>query len=1240
MKNAEMGTKKLKSKKPAAKPPKKAGGKVPKGGNLSKAQQNTRAKTPTGFKSQSTSQAITDSELRYRRLFETAQDGILIIDAGTGAITDVNPHLIKLLGYSRKEFVHKKLWELGAFKDIEASKEKFSTLQKKKLIHYEGLPLKAKDGRLMIVEFISNVYMVGDEKIIQCNIRDISESEQAFEVLQRRVEELASLQATVLEITALHDLPTLLRTIVERATRLINAPSGGLYLCEPDREEVRCVVSYNTPHDFTGTILKYGVGAAGVVAKTGKPLIIDDYSTWSHRAGAFEKQKPFSSVLSAPMIWKNKVIGVIHVFHNVETRCFTQAELELLSLFANHAANAVENAHFYETAQSELIERKRMEEVLRQSEARFSSAFKDAAIGMALVALDGRWLKVNHALCEVVGYTEEELLVKTFQDITHPDDLDADLDYVRQMLAGEIQKYQMEKRYYHKSGQVVWILLTASLVRDIQGRPLYFISQIQDITERKQADDKLRDREEHYRRLIEISPDAIVVHSQGNFVFVNSAAVKLFGASNPGELLGRPILDCVHPDYRNIVTGRVQQLLMKRDVPLVEEKFLRLDGSVVDVEAAAIPFTFQGNPAVQVVFRDITDRRQAQTLQEAVYRIASAAETTRSLDELFPQIHQIILSVMPAENFYITLYDKAQDLLRFPYFKDAADAPFVGGVQPGKGLTAYVLRTGKSLLCTQEMHNELIRRGEVILLGVPSAIWLGVPLIVEGKTIGAMVVQHYTDPKAYGEREQHMLEFVSTQVATAINRKRAEEALRESETKYRTLVDEVNDGFYVCDIQGVLTFANHALANILGFENPEALIGRRFQEFLPPEKVNQLTEQYQAVMRTGKSSDAITTRVFRKDDANAMIEIRPQVIIVDGRPVGSRGTLRDVTDRKRAEKVQETIYSISQAAISSASLEELYHSIHTILGALMPMENFYIALYDPAKDLLSFPYFVDQLEKTAPSMKPEHSLTGYVLRNGHPLLASKEIFERLLRQGDVELVGAKPVSWLGVPLSLEGRVIGVMATQSYSWRIHFKHEDTELLEFVSTQVAQAIERKRSEEVLRSLSLTDDLTGLYNRRGFTILAEQQVKLAHRMKRRMLLLFSDVDSLKTINDTWGHPQGDLALKEIVNVLKETFREADILARIGGDEFVVLVLEASGEREKNLASRLQKTLETHNRQADRRWQLSLSTGIARFDPEAPCTLDELIAEADRLMYRQKRNKNGKRPKDSAVGGQLMDF
>jgi diguanylate cyclase (GGDEF)-like protein len=161
-----------------------------------------------------------------------------------------------------------------------------------------------------------------------------------------------------------------------------------------------------------------------------------------------------------------------------------------------------------------------------------------------------------------------------------------------------------------------------------------------------------------------------------------------------------------------------------------------------------------------------------------------------------------------------------------------------------------------------------------------------------------------------------------------------------------------------------------------------------------------------------------------------------------------------------------------------------------------------------------------------------------------------------------------------------------------------------------------------EETLRALALIDDLTGLYNRRGFLALGQQQLKMADRTKRRMLLLFADFDDLKRINDTFGHPEGDRALIEVASVLRETFRESDIMARIAGDEFVVLAIETNGFPAEVLTTRLQENLEAHNARGGRHYKLSLSVGLARYDPERPCSIDELVARADRAMYERKQD------------------
>jgi diguanylate cyclase (GGDEF)-like protein/PAS domain S-box-containing protein len=166
-------------------------------------------------------------------------------------------------------------------------------------------------------------------------------------------------------------------------------------------------------------------------------------------------------------------------------------------------------------------------------------------------------------------------------------------------------------------------------------------------------------------------------------------------------------------------------------------------------------------------------------------------------------------------------------------------------------------------------------------------------------------------------------------------------------------------------------------------------------------------------------------------------------------------------------------------------------------------------------------------------------------------------------------------------------------------------------------------RKQIEEKLRTMSITDDLTGLHNRRGFFTMASQQLKIAKRMNRGVLLLSADLDNLKGINDTFGHKEGDDALIKTANILKDTFRESDIIARIGGDEFVVLQTEDSIINADFSTVRLQKNFEKHNAERDNRYKLSVSMGITRYDPASSSSIEELLMKADKLMYEDKQLK-----------------
>lgn len=189
--------------------------------------------------------------------------------------------------------------------------------------------------------------------------------------------------------------------------------------------------------------------------------------------------------------------------------------------------------------------------------------------------------------------------------------------------------------------------------------------------------------------------------------------------------------------------------------------------------------------------------------------------------------------------------------------------------------------------------------------------------------------------------------------------------------------------------------------------------------------------------------------------------------------------------------------------------------------------------------------------------------------------------------------------------------------QDYLIKTHFNYD------LLVRSLHYAMERHRMVSVLRTLALVDELTGLYNRRGFDALAEQNLKLAKRTGRQVLVGVADLDGLKTINDTFGHDEGDKALIETAKILKETFRETDIIARIGGDEFVVIALEASGDAVKNLTVRLQENVQQHNSKRDLSNRLSISMGLVCYDSESSSSVDDLVAQADRLMYEQKGRK-----------------
>ena len=419
-----------------------------------------------------------------------------------------------------------------------------------------------------------------------------------------------------------------------------------------------------------------------------------------------------------------------------------------------------------------------------------------------------------------------------------------------------------------------------------------------------------------------------------------------------------------------------------------------------------------------------------------------------------------------------------------------------------------------------------------------------------------------------------------------IERHQVEEALREREELYRTLFDEALDGICLADAEtGIIIDCNRALSALVCRERAE-LIGRPQKILHPPQDEKAAVSPTFKQHLTDKKWQIIETQVVTRTGDIREVEIKANPLYLQGRKL-LQGIFRDIAERKQVEsKLMES--------------EERYRTAieHSHDGVALVREGRHV--YVNQKFLEIFGY----------------DITEEVIGKPHFITVHPDDLEMVTERNRKRERGES------VPLRYEFKGIRKDGTPIYieisATRVTFQGEATTLAYF-----RDVTERKELEEKLRTMSIIDDLTGLYNRRGFFTLAQQQMKVTERTKKDMLLFFADLDKMKQINDILGHQEGDKALVEIATILKEVFRESDIIGRMGGDEFVILAIDTTNETREVLVKRLHNYLDDYNRPEGRSYTLSLSIGIAPYDPKRPFSLDELMAQADTLMYEEKRNK-----------------
>jgi diguanylate cyclase (GGDEF)-like protein/PAS domain S-box-containing protein len=416
------------------------------------------------------------------------------------------------------------------------------------------------------------------------------------------------------------------------------------------------------------------------------------------------------------------------------------------------------------------------------------------------------------------------------------------------------------------------------------------------------------------------------------------------------------------------------------------------------------------------------------------------------------------------------------------------------------------------------------------------------------------------------------------------------------------IVDMLCDAVCVVDAHGVFQSISAGGEAIFGYK-PAEMIGRRMTDFIAPQDLARTLDRVRNIM-DGELMVGFENRYVRKD--GSLVHVMWSARWAGDHQVRI-AVARDVTALRRADATREAVFAISEAAHLAESLLTMFERIHEIIDELMPVPHFSVVLYDERSGQLNFPYQSDGASYM-------HGLTGsavtalcmQVVDQGIPVLAH-------LDDND---------SWLGVPLKTKRGIIGLLALKGGNGRTPYTREDQELLQFVSDQVATAIERKRLQTRLEHAARYDELTDLPNRSLLADRLSTALARARRHEEHLALLYIDLDKFKPVNDQLGHAAGDLMLQEMARRLRGCVREIDTVARMGGDEFVVLLERTDLPQDAAaVARKIRDTLRETFVVEGRMLRMEASVGIALF-PHHGETADALMKYADEQMYLAKRS------------------
>jgi PAS domain S-box-containing protein len=711
--------------------------------------------------------------------------------------------------------------------------------------------------------------------------------------------------------------------------------------------------------------------------------------------------------------------------------------------------------------------------LLKEAEEKYQSIFENSPIGIFQSTPRGKFISVNPAMAHIYGYESPEEMISTVTDIgSQLYAQEEERQHFTRLLETQDIVHEYELENYRKDGSVFWSSTSARIVRGKDGKVLYYEGFLQDITARKQAEEKLAASEKRFRALIENGMDNIsLLAEDGTLLWENPAVNRTLGYEHD-SFVNRNIFELMHPEdlqwTSHLFTKMVQQAgSQQRGIFRLQHR----DGTWRWVEATAT--NMLDEPAVNAVvvnYRDITERQQSEA----------------RINDLLA-FNEKILNHSP---------------LGILTYKITGECVFANEK------AADIVGTDVKTLLSQNFHK--------IEAWKKSGLYDLVEKAISTRTVTTGDVHHIS---TFGKNTwitAHCVTFLSNDEAHVLlsisditERKKAENSVRESEKRLNLALAGAQMGVWEWNLQTNKIFWSPECFEITGLQRDQ--FDGKFDTFTnliySPDVDDVMASMEKAIANNGLFISEF--RITRSDGETRWLSDLGQVECdATDTPIRLIGILQDITQRKRAEFERQTLLEIMQGLAQTDDLQEFFKLIHAAISKVIYAENFFVMLHSKETGLFEEIYSVDEYDPPAPPSRLERSITSYVFRTGEPLLLGKERFDDLVQQDEVELVGTDSASWMGIPLTTSSGTIGVMVVQDYHDENRYSERDVRFLVSIASQVAFAIERKQADIEIQQKN--DDLE-LLNKVNEAVARGQALDSSiELLSRELKRIFSSVGS----------------------------------------------------------------------------------------------------------------------------------